>query len=108
MNMPDGNTAALRQHEANQDRLEKQAPTEYESRRYVDDWLERKRDKMGVEFIMEALNECDEAARIVLFRDFKEPAIELGYTVKAIVHRYWRPSAEAAAAEHNFAEDRGT
>ena len=107
MTMPDGNSAALKKHEAEQDRLDRQAPTEDELERYVEDWLERKRDKIGIEFIMEALNECDDDGRILLFCAFRdESAADLGHIVRNTVNRYWRPMAEKAAETHNFEEDR--
>ena len=107
MSMECGNTAALRSYEADQDRLEKQAPTDRELENYIEDWMTTKQNKMGVEFVMEPLNEAGEAERICLFCTFRdEGAAEIGHTVRAIVNLYWRPSAEKAAAEHNFAEDR--
>lgn len=104
--MEDGNTAALKVHELKQERLDQQAPSKEELKNFIEDWLVAKRDEMGVEFILEALNEADSASMIMLFLDFKQCALELGYTVKAIANRYWRPMALKAAESHDFNKDR--
>lgn len=102
-----GNTAALRKHEAEQDRLEKQAPTKYELEDFIKDWRLAKAVLMGPEFLMEPLNEADDVQRIPLFTAFMSgSSIDLGDALQELVDAYWRPTAEAAAMEHNFAEDR--
>jgi predicted 2-oxoglutarate/Fe(II)-dependent dioxygenase YbiX len=103
-NMACGNTATLRAYEALQDRLDRQAPTELELERFVEDWMERKAKKMGEMFIIEALSESDYSP---LFKAYQEQdALEIGITVQKIVANYWRNSAEEAANGHNFEEDR--
>ena len=107
MNMPCGNTAALREYEAQQERLERQAPNEYELENFIDHWMERKAQKLGIDFIYESFTESDEEDLIELFQAYQSVlSIEIGSAMKKIINDYWRPAAEAAAAGHNFDEDR--
>ena len=107
MTMPDGNSAALRAHEADQDRLERQAPTEDELERYVEDWMDDKQRKMGFEFISEAVSEATDDRFANLYAAYRSAdSMQIGIAVKATVAGYWRPMAEKAAESHNFEEDR--
>lgn len=107
MAMPDGNTAALRQHEAAQARAEREAPTADELERYVQDWLERKSKKLGTEFVMEALVESTIEHQSAILKAYQGyDMTELARATHRAIEAYWRPSAEAAAAEHDFAADR--
>jgi hypothetical protein len=105
--MADGNTAALRAHEAQQDRLARQAPTDTERESFIDDFLEKKAKKLGTEFLREALAESDDADLSPLFIAYQTGgALEIGLAMREIVAAYWRPAAITAADEHNFDEDR--
>lgn len=102
--MPCGNTAALLAWENRQDGLERQAPTEAELERFIDDWLERKARKMGSQFLTEAFCESDDYAGV--YRAWIEGDIlELGEAFDKIVRDYWRPFAIEESRGHNFAED---
>jgi len=104
-NLADGNTAALRAYEAQQDRLDRQAPTDLELERYIDDWLERKCKKMGEMFLIEAFTEAADFSRI--YKSYVEgDHVDLGMAFDKIVRAYWVPMAEESANGHNFQEDR--
>lgn len=103
MNMPCGVTAALRMYEAEQDRLEKQAPTDLELERYVESWKEDRLKKMGSQFITEAFVESNSYSE--LYKAFVEgDQAEAGYALFKMVDAYWRPFAIEASRHVNFAE----
>ena len=103
--MTDGAMAALRQHEARQDRLEAQAPTPSELEDYVDNWLEKKRKQMGEAFLTEAFCEAEDYSRI--YRAYSEADhVDIGVAFDKIVRAYWVPSALKDAEGHDFNRDR--
>jgi hypothetical protein len=102
---PDGNAFAERIH--NSARREPVQPTEDERADFIESHLEKKRDRLGTEFIAEAVSEASEAELLDLFTAFKSgSSAEIGIALKSLVEKYWRPTAERAADEHDFAEDR--
>src|SRR5689334_11697512 len=98
--MPDGNTFAERQHNAAH-----YEPTDDERENFIEGWLEKKRKKLGIEYISEALIErANDDGLIEMFKAWGNRAEFAAATVKA-VDAYWRPMAEAAADEHDFEAD---
>jgi hypothetical protein len=93
---------ALRQYEAEQDRLDLAAGTDSERERFIDDWLDAHQKKLGTEYVTEALAEMGDVEIIELFARFKEGALETGCAVQVIVRNYWLPLAIAACDEHDF------
>lgn len=105
MNMLCGNTAALRMYEAEQDRLEKQAPTPLELERYVESWKEDRLKTMGSQFITEAFVESNSYSEI--HRAYQDgDHTETGRALFKMVDNYWRPFAIEASRYVNFAEGR--
>jgi len=105
MNMPDGNTAALRMYESMQAIEESQAPTASELERYIETWLDNKAKELGSQFITEAIVESDSYSEI--YKSFMDgDQAEIGRALFKMVENYWRPFAVEASNEVNFAEGR--
>lgn len=94
--MPCGNTAALRQHEAWQSR--KIEPTSDDLERFAEKWIENKRDRIGHEFIYEAVSESDVSR---LYAAWDDPH-ELGNELQRLIVAYWEPQALKAAESHDW------
>ena len=83
--MPDGNTAALRQHLAHQDKLERTAPSAEEMRNMILEEKDRLYDSMDVDTMMEAIGDASTIHQIELLAAIKTgDAIEAMSTIKEI------------------------
>ena len=101
---PDGNTYAERQHNAARD----DEPTDSELESFVEDWLDTKRKKLGIEYISEALIERKgDIGLMEIFKAWNGQPLDFSDAVKKAIDDYWRPMAERDAEYHDFAEDRG-
>lgn len=105
--MPCSVTAALRQYEAEQARAELQAPTDQELEDYVIQWMDTKATEIGREFVMEPICESELKQQDAMLSAFIDnDPLKMGQIVIGLVEAYWRKSAEEAASEHDFSEDR--
>lgn len=103
--MADGNAYALRAYEAKMERNELKAPSQEELENFIYSWMEEKRDKMGFEFISEALTNNTDIWEIEIFKSYGK-SFDFGYTMKGAIDAYYRPLALKAALEHDFERDR--
>lgn len=103
--MPDGNSAALRAYEREQDRLARKAPTDSELEEFVEEWIETRLKEEGADYLAEIITEAPylgDLYKAVLKKD----EAEVGYQFMKIVDKYLRPKAEEDAAVFDFEEYR--
>ena len=99
----DGNATALREYEARQLQGDRMRGTEADREEFIEDRLAAEQKRMGVEYLFEAISECDHKQQIEIFEMFiNGTPLEFYAAVKDVVRAYHLPAAERALEEHDF------